>query len=845
MPARLTTDARGDAAPATSLPSTAPLSRRPVALFWRRLLPVLAMLVMVLGAGLSAGFAQDADLATFKDKLEGQRAIVDGVEAGLGRESLRPIDLDELRNRLDPAREMLAAGIAQFDPRAADMRKRIDEIGPKPAADAPPEDASITQERDQLNARAAELDGVLKQAKLLKVRADQLSDRITGKRRSLFTDTLFARSYSVLDPQLWIAAAQGIPVEFRGIGYLMSDWAAYAGTRMPVLGQVAVLAGVALIILVTVLLTRMFARPLRRFNRETAEQPVSRLRASLLSVLAAAIYAIPAPVALLAVLALGNAFDLLPPRVSELSASLMLAVVVFSVGRGLMQAALAPDAPRRRVLSASGLMTDASGQPAPTMSDETARLLYRSGIVAVTVLAATAFLGGLHRTLVVPLQLTVATSALMSLLLSIIAARTLNALGGGEDDDDAPSAKPDDAPGGMVAAAMRWVRLPFWILTLGVAIALVTGYVAFAAFLTSRALTAAILAGALYVVIGLINAFFIENLQSGHRTRAVAKTLGVRPASVELLGVLTAGVLKVIALVAVVVIVVGTWGTSTADLRDLVSRVSFGFTIGASTITIGDVAGAVIFLVIGIIVARAIQRWFAAAILPRTGLEPGLQNSIATIIGYVGSITVVAISMGQLGLNLQNIALVAGALSVGIGFGLQSIVSNFVSGLILLAERPIRVGDMIQVKGEEGYVRRISVRATEIETFDRAMVLIPNSDLITGMVKNFTHANTTGRVIVQVNVAYDADVDQVRDLLIDCACDHPQVLRSPPPRVFLMNFADSYLQFELRCVVANVDYALTVKSDLHFSVFDRLKKNRIGIPFTTWSIYRGEPIKGA
>jgi small-conductance mechanosensitive channel len=200
-------------------------------------------------------------------------------------------------------------------------------------------------------------------------------------------------------------------------------------------------------------------------------------------------------------------------------------------------------------------------------------------------------------------------------------------------------------------------------------------------------------------------------------------------------------------------------------------------------------------------------------------------------IGYVGFIAVATASMGRLGLNLENIALVAGALSVGIGFGLQSIVSNFVSGLILLAERPIRVGDAIVVKGEEGYVRKISVRATEIETYERASVIIPNSELITGVVKNWTHANTTGRIIVKVGVAYDSDPDEVRDILMACACDHPQLLQTPPPRVLLTGFGDSALEFELRCVVANVDYGLTVKSDLHFAILHRFRKAGIEIPF--------------
>ncbi|OZA88200.1 MAG: hypothetical protein B7X76_04605, partial [Azorhizobium sp. 39-67-5] len=154
---------------------------------------------------------------------------------------------------------------------------------------------------------------------------------------------------------------------------------------------------------------------------------------------------------------------------------------------------------------------------------------------------------------------------------------------------------------------------------------------------------------------------------------------------------------------------------------------------------------------------------------------------------------------------------------------------------ILLAERPIRVGDTINVKGEEGYVRRISVRSTEIETFERSTVIVPNSDLITGMVKNFTHSNTTGRVIVAMNVTYDADTDLVRDLLVGAACDHPQVIQSPPPRVFLTKLLDAGMVFELRCVVANVDYALTVKSDLHFSILSRFRKAGVGIACQPWA----------
>ncbi|WP_246702533.1 DUF3772 domain-containing protein [Starkeya sp. ORNL1] len=815
------------------------------------LILLAALIVSVVAAGpLAAQTPVAADQQAVRDKLEGQRAIVDGVEGGLQRETLRSTDLDELRARLEPVRTDLDAAIALLDPRLADLQHRIKEIGAKPAADAPPEEASVTQERDQLNARATELDGLIKQAKLLKVRTDQISDRITSKRRELFTDTLFARAYSVLDPGLWVSAAAAIPVELRGISYLLGDWQAYASSRMAWPGQLAVIIGMVAIIALVLALANVLLRPLRHFDQEPPDEPVSRLRAAWLSTLLALVGSATAPLAAFAAMTLAKAFDLIPPRIDEIWQGMLIAIIVLAVGRALPLAALAPGAPRRRVVGVGGFST--GGDSTQVLSDETARVLYRHIVTSVWVLAIAAFLQALHRALVVPVQLTVATSALLSLLLVLIAVRAIRVLGAGADDEEKEGV-PGSAVGAMDGASsdaaasgsVPWLRLPIWLMVVGTLAALVAGYVSFASFLSTRTLTAVVMAGALYVLIALNNAFFIDHVASGPRARHIAKTLGVGKNTLELLAVLVAGLLKVLAVLLMLFLVIGTWGASTADLRDLVSRITFGFTIGNSTVTLADIISAIVFLIIGIVVARTIQRWVGASILPRTRLDPSLQNSISTIIGYVCSIAVIAAAMGQLGLNLENVALVAGALSVGIGFGLQSIVSNFVSGLILLAERPIRVGDMILVKGEEGYVRRISVRATEIETFDRAMVLIPNSDLITGMVKNFTHANTTGRVIVSVNVHYDADPEQVRDLLVDCACDHPQVLRSPPPRVFLMKFGDAALQFELRCVVANVDYALTVKSDLHYAVFDRLKAANIGIPFTPWAIYRGKHIDAA
>jgi len=189
----------------------------------------------------------------------------------------------------------------------------------------------------------------------------------------------------------------------------------------------------------------------------------------------------------------------------------------------------------------------------------------------------------------------------------------------------------------------------------------------------------------------------------------------------------------------------------------------------------------------------------------------------------VGFIIAIVVALGEVGIDPQKIALVAGALSVGIGFGLQSIVSNFVSGLILLAERPIRVGDQIVVKGDEGFVRRISVRATEIETFDRASVIIPNSELITGVVKNWTHANTLGRLNIRVSVSYDCDAETVLETLKACVSEHPGVLKQPPPTVLLSEFGASALMFDIFCIVPNLGDRGKIKSEIQVAILRQFR----------------------
>ena len=270
---------------------------------------------------------------------------------------------------------------------------------------------------------------------------------------------------------------------------------------------------------------------------------------------------------------------------------------------------------------------------------------------------------------------------------------------------------------------------------------------------------------------------------------------------------------------------------SWVDLRSWFSTAFFGFEIGNITISLSSILLAVGVFAIGLVLTRLITGWLDRRILSATNLDAGLRNSIRTGASYTAIILALLVAFAAAGVNFGNIAIVAGALSVGIGFGLQSIVNNFVSGLILLAERPIKVGDWVSVTAGEGTVTKINVRATEIETFDRCSIIVPNSSLISDAVQNWTHGDLMGRAKVLVGVSYDADPQQVHDILVKCAQDHPRAMAYPLPSVLFKDFGASSLDFEVRVFINDVNWVAFVASELRFSIHKALKEAGIEIPF--------------
>jgi len=276
------------------------------------------------------------------------------------------------------------------------------------------------------------------------------------------------------------------------------------------------------------------------------------------------------------------------------------------------------------------------------------------------------------------------------------------------------------------------------------------------------------------------------------------------------------------------------WDDSGTTLGEMYVDMFVGWKIGGVTLVPINIIGGILIFAGIIVFIGWLKRWIDKRWLQHMYLDRGARDAIVTLLGYAGFVIALLVALVMAEVDLTGLALISGALALGIGFGMQEIASNFVSGLVLLFERPIRAGDFVTVGDIHGFVRSIRIRATEIETLDNQNVLVPNSELVSGRVTNWVLRDTYGRVLINVGVAYGSDVEKVRDILERIAREHPEVITdgsAPAPRALFMGFGESSLDFELRIRVKHIERRFSIKSDINFEIDKAFRQAGITIPF--------------
>jgi len=769
------------------------------------LIALLFALCLSLGSFAVTAHAQNEDEQA---RLDLWNAAIERVNTGIRRLEVSDPELRDMRGQVSTVMEEASAFAAQLAPEVAAAAAQIKTLSPASGSNETLSDA-IKAELQVAEKTYADLSGSQRQAQAIVARGAATLAKINDRRRQMFTARLLQHGSSIIDPQLWLDASAEAPNFAGEIGDIVVEWSGAIGNNadrsaVAVIGLFLVTLGLAVIPGRRVLLRRLW-RPAKDAARSRRDKVLAGTAIVAINTL------VPAT-ALFAGHALLQSFDLVPERISEIWFSLSAVVIVFCMSLGIARALLAPGHPELRLVS---------------LDDALAGRIYRLVVTIAFIQSLAIFINRLTRITATAPPFTIVIAGILTISSAVLIIITVRALNRRPDASEG-----DEEEEGESGSALR--RAAFVLASIAAAAAIAAcllGFIAFGRFITTQVAWAATVFSLLFLLTALLDeltaAWFRRQGAVGSR---LISSVGFAPRSLTQLGVVFNGVARVILTAIALLSVIAPWGFDSDSVFVSIRQVFVGFTIGSIVVSPSTLLTALVVFAAGLVATRALQQWLETRFLPTTRLDSGLRNSIRTSIGHVGWILAAVVAFTYAGLDLSSIAIVAGALSVGIGLGLQGIVNNFVSGLILLAERPIRAGDWISVGAEEGIVKRINVRATEIETFDRATVIVPNSSLITGVVKNMVLHDRSGRAIVKIMVAKTADPQIVRDVLMTIAKAHPLVLSFPEPLVLFTDFDASSLRFELICYVTDNGKGGIVRSDIRFQCFIEFGRNGIELP---------------
>jgi potassium-dependent mechanosensitive channel len=731
--------------------------------------------------------------------IAGWQHELDRLESDLQKPRLRYSELNDLRDELQRVR----AGIEDFrkllEPPLAAAKDQVALLGPAPAAGQPPEPEHVALNRAELNYHFGLLSAGQAAVNSANRRIDHLINAIQDIRRKNFTTSLFQPVPGIYSYQTWAKLPDYVPSATSRVRDLVADW--WDGVRDQ--NEVLLIAFEAILLwLVLTLAGWHGVRRLRRWRHE-GEPPFWRRASSAAGVILLRILPVVAPITFLyGMIAEAHA---LPERLDWMFYSTAQSIIIIFAINALVTTVFAPRSSQWRLIPAS---------------DRAAARICGLVLTLAIVYGVTTLIYVITRLVQAPFALTVAVAFPSSLLLAGIVVAILLTPLDGQHQDRMPS--------------LRWLtalRIPIWVTVAAIVVCALGGYLALSRFLAQQLIVTGSILAFVYLLLLWVDGF-MQGLgdDSAATGRWLKERAGLEQRRREQLMLPIGLFLKFAVLVLSVPLILLQWGYRWPDISDWYSQLFFGFHIGNTQVSFAVLLASIIVFGLAYGAARLFQGWLDARILKPAGISGGVRDSIRIGVGYVGIVIAALAAFSYAGFNLSNLAILAGAFSVGIGFGLQSVVNNFVSGLILLAERPIKVGDLVVVGGEEGYVRKISVRSTEVETAERARVLIPNSCFITEKVKNWTLRDNICRIVIPVSVGYGCDPRKVRATLLKVAQDNPDVMTTPAPSVDF-DFGTDTLNFKVYAFVDDLNKGGSTSTDLRIAILDAFNEAGIAIPF--------------
>ncbi len=359
------------------------------------------------------------------------------------------------------------------------------------------------------------------------------------------------------------------------------------------------------------------------------------------------------------------------------------------------------------------------------------------------------------------------------------------------------------------------------------------GYIRLSEFIINRFIASVVIIGFFYIINRLLRVIYHQILlfKFWVRTFRISRRSLVK--SEFWFGLLLTPVLWILGLLTLLAV----WGVSVDILLNNVKNFLIGFNVGGIRISITSILLGIISFFVVLSLFKMLKNSFNNGSLSKIGMDEGVRNSVVSGIGFIGFITAGIMAIAVMGGSFSSIAIIAGALSFGVGLGLQNMVSNLVAGMTILIERPIKIGDWVIINDMEGIVKRINMRSTELETWSKSNVIIPNSDILSKSLINLTYSNRMGRIEIKVGVDYNSDIDQVKTALLEIGASNPDVLKNPAPSVAFYDLADSSLNFQLNCYTDNIYNRSGIANDLREKIVNRFRELNINIPFPQQVVY--------